>query len=97
MNGRLPSKTTTARASYYRIKVRGTLEPYWSNRLGGLNLESKSGTTTLTGRIMDQAALHGLITQIRDLGMPLLLVEEINERQLLEDSAEVGNKENLDE
>jgi len=97
MNGRLFPKTTTAGASCYRIKVRGTLEPYWSNRLGGLNLKCKGGTTTLSGHIIDQAALHGLIAQIRDLGMPLLLVEEIDERQLLEESEEVGEKENVDE
>lgn len=82
MNGRYARQTTASRANCYRIKVKGTLDPYWSDRLGGLTIVTEDGITTLSGPIVDQASLHGLIMQIRDLGLPLLLVEEINEHQL---------------
>lgn len=86
MNGRYTRGSTTSGASCYRIIVKGTLEPYWSDRLGGLTIVTEDGTTTLSGPIVDQASLHGLIMQIRDLGLPLLLVEEIDEHQLPVDS-----------
>lgn len=69
---------TLANGTYYRIKVKGVLEPVWSERLGGLELSSWQGETTLSGYVGDQAALHGLLMQIRDLGLPLLLVQEID-------------------
>ncbi len=77
MNDRQDQPSHPAAAPCYQIKVKGTLAPYWSDRLGGLDLKHDAGITTLTGRIVDQAALHGLIMQIRDLGLPLILVEEI--------------------
>ena len=65
------------KGAYYCIKVKGVLDPTWSARLGGLQIASACGETTLSGRIIDQAALHGLLMQIRDLGLPLLLVQQI--------------------
>ena len=64
----------------YQIKVQGRLNESWSNWFGGLTVtatETEGGPTltTLTGLITDQAALHGLLSGIRDLGLPLLLVE----------------------
>ena len=85
MNGRYTRGSTTSGANCYRIIVKGALEPYWSDRLGGLTIVTEDGTTTLSGPIVDQASLHGLIMQIRDLGLPLLLVEEISEHQLSRD------------
>ena len=78
MNGRQDQHACPASAPCYQIKVKGTLAPYWSDRLGGLDLKNEAGITILTGRIADQAALYGLIMQIRDLGLPLILVEELN-------------------
>ena len=68
---------TPPKGAYYRIKVRGVLDSAWSSRLGGLQISSACGETTLTGYIIDQAALHGLLMQIRNLGLPLLLVKQI--------------------
>ena len=68
-----PSST----GAYYRIKVRGVLDPHWSARFGGLCISNADGDTTISGYIIDQAALHGLLMQIRDLGLPLLLVQQI--------------------
>lgn len=59
----------------YRIRVKGHLDDRWSEALGGMTLTREGdGSTLLVGPVMDQAALHGLIERIRDLGLPLLSV-----------------------
>jgi hypothetical protein len=65
------------REAVYEIRVEGVLEDSWSMWLGGLEIRPlDSGQTVLTGPIRDQAALHGLLNKIRDLGLPLLGVEK---------------------
>ena len=60
----------------YQIKLKGTLDEQWSHWFNGLTISSPSaGCTLLTGPIRDQAALHGLLNKIRDLGIPLISVE----------------------
>ena len=60
---------------HYEITVQGVLGPRWSDWFDGLQLTSDAdGRTTITGPVADQAALHGLLTRIRDLGLPLLTV-----------------------
>jgi hypothetical protein len=61
----------------YRIRVKGILEERWSGHFGGITLTTEGRDTVLSGRIPDQAALHGLLAQIRDLGLPLLSVETV--------------------
>jgi hypothetical protein len=57
----------------YTVRVDGYLDHYWSPWFGGFTLTHEAdGTTSLTGVIADQAQLHGLLTKIRDLGVPLL-------------------------
>ena len=57
----------------YQIRVRGRLDDRWSDWLGGLAIQrQEDGTTLLVGQVVDQAALHGVIARIRDLGLPLL-------------------------
>jgi hypothetical protein len=59
----------------YRIEVAGQLNDGWSNWFDGFTIIQETDTkTTLSGRVADQAALHGLLTRIRDLGLPLLVV-----------------------
>jgi hypothetical protein len=66
----------------YRICVAGHLDDHWSDPLGGLAIQRQSdGTTLLVGPIVDQAALHGVIARIRDLGLPLLAVDRMAESQ----------------
>jgi len=62
---------------YYRIRIKGAFGPQWSDHFRGLTITSEQGETTLTGELADQAALHGLLIKIRDLGLPLLLVKRI--------------------
>jgi len=62
---------------YYQIKVQGRLGPHWSDHFGGLTVVGEQGETIIAGLLPDQAALHGLLIKIRDLGLPLLLVKRI--------------------
>jgi len=64
----------------YTIKVQGRLDADWSVWFDGLtvtvaNRDAGPAVTTLTGPVVDQTALHGLLARIRDLGLPLLLVQ----------------------
>jgi hypothetical protein len=59
--------------THYMIELKGHLDKHWSVWLDGLHIMySESGNTTLCGVIPDQAALHGILVKIRDLGLPLL-------------------------
>jgi hypothetical protein len=65
----------------YRLRVDGHLDDHWAGRLGGLALtRDRDGTTSLTGAVPDQAALHGLLARIRDLGITLLSVDALDPR-----------------
>jgi hypothetical protein len=71
-----PERPTT-----YRILIAGHLPPTWAAWFDGLALEAGYANdqpiTTLSGPISDQAHLHGTLARIRDLGLPLLLVERV--------------------
>jgi hypothetical protein len=65
-------------AARYQIRVEGVLDPGWSAWFDGLEVTSDArGQTTITGPVPDQAALHGLLAKIRDLGLPLISVHRI--------------------
>jgi hypothetical protein len=60
-------------AMIYQIRIEGHLGPQWTNWFGGLTITlEEGGDTLLTGPVVDQAALHGLLKKVRDLGMPLI-------------------------
>jgi len=60
---------------FYEIRLQGHLDQRWADRFDGLRITLQpSGDTLLTGPVADQAALHGLLRRIRDLGLPLLSV-----------------------
>ena len=57
----------------YEIRVNGHLEARWAAWFDGLNLTTEDdGVTLISGRVVDQAALHGLLAKLRDLGIPLV-------------------------
>jgi hypothetical protein len=62
----------------YEIRVEGHLDEVWSEWFDGLRLiQQGDGTSTLVGPVADQAALHGLLERVRDLGLTLLSVHRI--------------------
>jgi len=66
----------------YEIRVRGNLEPKWSDWFDGFAITSVADDeTTLVGPVVDQAALHGMLHKIRDLGLPLLSVRWLEEEE----------------
>ncbi|NCF64933.1 MAG: hypothetical protein GWP61_03100 [Chloroflexi bacterium] len=61
----------------YRIRVKGHLDQKWSEWFMDLELTCEDGNTVLTGAVQDRPSLHGLLTKIRDLNLPLLSVEQL--------------------
>ena len=62
----------------YEIRVTGRLDTLWGEWFDGLTLTHREdGTTVLVGPGVDQAALHGFLAQVRDLGLPLLSVNRL--------------------
>jgi hypothetical protein len=66
----------------YQIRLQGHLDFQWTDWFGGLTITLEdNGETLLTGPVVDQAALHGLLKKVRDLGLPLLAVNCIDPGQ----------------
>ena len=62
----------------YEIRVQGRLGPRWEAWFDGLSLtDGANGTTVIRGRVADQAALHGLLQRLRDVGVPLLSLTQV--------------------
>ena len=67
-------------AEMYRIHVGGHLDACWADWLGGMTIQHQDdGTTLLVGPLTDQPALHGVLARIRDLALPLLLVQRVDD------------------
>lgn len=63
----------------YEIRLTGLLDPRWADWFDGLTLShEKTGVTVLRGAIADQAALHGVLQRVRDLGLPLVSVTPLD-------------------
>ena len=63
----------------YEIRVRGHLDARWSAWFDGLSVTNESdGTTVISGPVVDQAALHGLLQKLRDVGMPLISITQVS-------------------
>jgi hypothetical protein len=66
----------------YEIRVKGNLDLIWSDWFDGFSITPVGDDETLlTGTVADQAALHGLLHKIRDLGLPLLTVQRFKEEE----------------
>lgn len=67
---------------HYEIRVQGHLDLAWSDWFGGLTISyQENGETLLTGPVIDQAALHGILGRVRDLGLPLISVQSIDDEE----------------
>ena len=82
MNDPQPSTGARYEAGGYEIRLKGHLEARWAAWFDGLSLSRESdGTTVIRGSGVDQAALHGLLTKVRDLGLPLIAVNQVGPEQ----------------
>lgn len=66
----------------YQIRIEGHLSPLWEAEFEGFTITlAENGVTYLTGPVIDQAALHGLLRKVRDLGLPLISVTRLEAGQ----------------
>jgi len=66
----------------YEIRLKGQLDDRWANWFEGMTITlDENGNTLLSGPVADQAALHGLLKKIRDLGMPLISVNRVQSKE----------------
>ena len=66
----------------YEIRLTGHLDGHWTAWFDGMTVDYKNdGTTVISGQIVDQAALHGLLQKVRDLGLPLVSVGKVDHDQ----------------
>lgn len=72
------SKANQYQPLVYQIRLKGHLDSQWKDWFGGLTITlEEDGDTLLTGPVVDQAALHGLLKKVRDLGMSLVSVNQV--------------------
>lgn len=75
-------KTDPDQPMVYEFKIKGHLGSQWAAWFGDLTISlTDNGETLLTGLVVDQAALHGLLKKVRDLGMPLISVNRVKSDQ----------------
>ena len=78
MSNHLFQKTDSSQSLVYQIRLEGHLDTQWTDWFEGLTITlEEDGDTLLTGPVVDQAALHGLLKKVRDLGMPLISVSPV--------------------
>ena len=78
MSNELEPKPTPSQTVIYQIRIKGHLSREWTDWFEGLTISlEENGDTLLTGPVVDQAALYGLLKKVRDLGMPLVSVSPV--------------------
>ena len=78
MSNKRSPQCNTGQPMVYQIRIKGHLSRQWTDWFEGLTITlEEDGDTLLTGPVVDQSALHGLLKKVRDLGMPLLSVNSV--------------------
>ena len=78
MSNELDPKPAASQPMIYQIRVKSHLSSDWTNWFDGLTItQEENGDSLLTGPVIDQAALYGLLKKVRDLGMPLISLNPI--------------------
>jgi hypothetical protein len=72
-----PAHPEMTNATWYAIELESCLTGQWTEWFDGLAVSYEDGRTLLTGPVVDQAALHGLLKKVRDLGIPLISVNRV--------------------
>jgi hypothetical protein len=82
MSNKLNFETEPGQPMAYQIRIKGHLGSQWADWFEGLTITlEEDGDTLLTGPVIDQAALHGLLKKVRDLGLPLVSVSPVEPGQ----------------
>ena len=82
MSNKINPKTDPNQSVVYQIRIKGQLDSQWADWFEGLTITLEdNGDTLLTGPVVDQAALHGLLKKVRDSGMPLVSVSPVESGQ----------------
>jgi hypothetical protein len=82
MSNKIDPKTDPSQPVVYQIRIKGQLDSLWACWFEGMVITlEEDGDTLLTGPVVDQAALHGLLKKVRDLGMPLVSVSPVESGQ----------------
>jgi hypothetical protein len=78
MSNKRNQKTDPGQPSVYQIRIKGHLSDQWMGWFDGLTITlDENGDTLLTGPVVDQAALFGLLKKVRDVGIPLVSINRI--------------------
>lgn len=79
-------------SGWYRIRIKGRLASRWARHFEPMTLTAgDDGTTLIQGLVVDQAALHGLLQQVRDTGLPLISVTQAGPDQTVSNTASTTN------
>ena len=90
-------ETRQPQPELFEIRLQGQLDTRWASWFDGLTItQTEDGDTVLTGPVVDQAALHGLLKKVRDLGIPLRSVSQITPGQARGLSNEIHRQEKGD-
>ena len=82
MSNEFGHKTDPDQPLVYQLRLEGYLEDQWADSFGGMSVSrEENGDTLLTGPVVDQAMLHGLLKKVRDLGLPLVSVNPVEPGQ----------------
>ena len=92
MSTELDPHADSSQPMAYQIRITGQLDGRWSDWFEGLTITLDGRDTLITGPLVDQAALHGLRKRVRDLGLPLVSVTQVDDG-----SAEVATRRHIDE